>query len=457
MVDLAIKIAAFLAAILVLVTVHEFGHFWVARRLGVKVLRFSVGFGRPLLRWQRARDPTEYVIAAIPLGGYIKMLDEREEPVPATERHLAFNRQRLWKRSAIVAAGPVFNLLFAVLLYWGLLIAGESGLCPEVGTVAPQTPASAAGFRPGDEVLEAAGRETPTWSSVWFAILAGTLDGEDVIVRVRDADGEEHARVLDGSRLAEVDPGRGFLDAIGLARASPPIPPVIGEVVDGDPAAVAGIRTGDRVLAVDGEPIEDWQALTEMVQQRPGETVRFAVERDGRTLELTVQPRAVATDDGEIGRIGAGVQVDDALWAEHQVTVRYGPLEALSKASQRVFDVSVLTVRIIGRMLVGSASVENISSPIGIADTAGKTATYGADAFIQFLALLSVSLGLVNLLPIPILDGGHLLYFAIEGVTGRPLSEAAQQQGQRLGLVLLLSLMTLAFYVDIARLLGQSA
>ena len=454
MVDLAIKIAAFLAAILVLVTVHEFGHFWVARRLGVKVLRFSVGFGRPLLRWRRAHDPTEYVIAAIPLGGYIKMLDEREEPVPPGEQRFAFNRQRLWKRSAIVAAGPVFNLLFAVLLYWGLLMAGESGLRPEVGTVVPQTPAAAAGFRPGDEVFGAAGRETPTWSSVWFAILAGTLDGDDVVVRVRDADGEEHARVLDGPRLAEIDPGRGFLDAIGLVRASPAIPPVIGEVVDGEPAAVAGIRTGDRVLAVDGEPIEEWQDLIEAVQQRPGETARFELERDGRTLELSVQPQAVASDDGEIGRIGAGVQVEDALWAEHEVTVRYGPLEALSAASQRVIDVSVLTVRIIGRMLVGSASVENISSPIGIADTAGKTARYGADAFVQFLALLSVSLGLLNLLPIPILDGGHLLYFAIEGVTGRPLSEAVQQQGQRLGLVLLLSLMTLAFYVDIARLLG---
>ncbi|MCF7989673.1 MAG: RIP metalloprotease RseP [Thiohalocapsa sp.] len=453
--DLAIKLGAFLAAILVLVTIHEYGHFWVARKLGVKVLRFSIGFGRPLLTWRPKSDDTEYMLAAIPLGGYVKMLDEREEEVEPAQRHLAFNNQKLWKRSAIVAAGPLANFLFAILVYWGILVAGESGIRPEVGTVAPESIAAEAEFRPGDMVQSVDGRETPTWGGFWFALLSASLDGDDVPVAVRTADGDSALRIVSGERLAALDPGRGFLGEVGLRSASPVVPPVIGQIVDGEPAAAAGLREGDRIIAIDGKPIEEWSSLVEAVQAHPGETLSFSLERGAEDLELAVTPASLMGDqDQAVGRIGAGPAVPDALFEPYRITVVYGPLEALGESLYRVGDLSVLTLRIIGRMLIGAASVENLSSPIGIADTAGKTASFGVEPFVKFLALLSISLGLLNLLPIPVLDGGHLLYFAIEGVTGKPLSEAAQAFGQRIGLAMILSLMTLAFYVDIARMLG---
>jgi len=454
MLELLLKLGAFLVAIIVLVTVHEFGHFWVARKLGVKVLRFSIGFGRPLLTWHRRDDPTEYMLAAIPLGGYVKMLDEREEPVAESDLGWAFNRQTLWKRAAIVAAGPAFNFVFALLLYWLLFMAGQSGLKPEIGEVPPNSIAAKAGFEAGDVVLEVGDRPTPTWSAVWMATLSEGISGNDLAIRVQRPEGGEQVHVLDGGLLATLEPGRGFLDAVGLQRASPPIPPVIGEVIEGEPAFDAGLETGDRVLRIDGVAIDDWQQFVEVVQANPGEMLELRIERDGSEQTLDIRPAAVAAEGGETGRIGAGVRYPDELWAEQEVWVRYGPLDAAGQAAQRVVDVSVLTLQIVGKMLIGAASVENISSPIGIANAAGQTASYGLASFTQFLALLSVSLGLINLFPIPVLDGGHLLYFAIEGVIGRPLSETVQQQGQRVGIVLLISLMTLAFYVDIARLLG---
>ncbi|MBK5930853.1 RIP metalloprotease RseP [Halochromatium salexigens] len=454
MLDLLLKLSAFLVAILVLVTVHEFGHFWVARRLGVKVLRFSIGFGRALLSWRRRDDPTEYVLAAIPLGGYVKMLDEREEPVPEAELHLAFNRQRLWVRSAIVMAGPAFNFLLALVLYWLLFMAGQSGLTPEIGEVPPQSIAADAGFEPGDRVLAVGDRPTPTWSAVWLATLSEGIGGEDLGIRVQRPDGSEQMRVLAGDRLAELEPGQGFLDAIGLQRVSPAIPAVIGEVVPGQPAAEAGLETGDHILAIDGVEIDDWQHLVSIVQAHPDERLRVTLARDGERVLLDLHPRAVEVEGETSGRIGAGVEYPDEIWADQEVWVRYGPIDAVLEAGRRVVDVSMLTLRIVGKMLVGTASVENISSPIGIANAAGETASYGLASFVQFLALLSVSLGLINLFPIPVLDGGHLLYFAIEGVLGRPLSEAVQEQGQRVGIALLIALMTFAFYVDLAKLLG---
>ncbi|MEA3639414.1 MAG: RIP metalloprotease RseP [Lamprobacter sp.] len=454
MLDLLLKLGAFLVAIIVLVTVHEFGHFWVARRLGVKVLRFSIGFGRPLLTWRRRADPTEYVIAAIPAGGYVKMLDEREEPVPEAELGQAFNRQRLWVRSAIVVAGPAFNFLFAFLLYWLLFMAGESGLKPEIGEVVPQSIAADAGFESGDLVLAVEDRPTPTWSAVWLSTLAEGIGGDDLSIRVQRPDGSERVRVLDGGRLAGIEPSQGFLDAIGLQRASPRIPAVIGELIPGEPAAEAGLEVGDRVLQIDGAEVSDWQTLVEAVQTRPDHVLRLTIERGAERMTLSIRPRLVEAQGQVSGRIGAGVLYPEDLLAEQEVWVNYGPIDAAAQAGRRVVDVSVLTLQIVGKMLIGTASVENISSPIGIANAAGQTASYGVASFVQFLALLSLSLGLINLFPIPVLDGGHLLYFAIEGVIGRPLSEGVQQQGQRIGIALLVSLMALAFYVDITRFLN---
>ncbi len=310
----------------------------------------------------------------------------------------------------------------------------RAGLRPEVGTVTPDSIAAEAQFQPGDLVQSVDGRETPLWGSVWFALLSASLDADDVDVRVVTADGQEAVRIIPGERLGALDPGRGFLGMLGLQSASPDIPPVIGELVPEQPAVRAGLLTGDRVLAVDGIGVETWLDLVQAVRDAPDTELRLDVERAGRVVDIRLTPLSIESDDGQrVGRIGAGPDVPDDLFEPYELTVRYGPIEALAEASRRVADLSVLTLRIIGRMLIGTASVENLSSPIGIADAAGKTASFGVEPFVKFLALLSVSLGLLNLLPIPVLDGGHLLYFAIEAVTGKPLSEDAQALGQRIG------------------------
>ena len=452
--DLLFTAVSFIVALAILIAVHEFGHFWVARKLGVKVLRFSIGFGRPLLRRVSPSDGTEYVLAAIPLGGYVKMLDEREEAVPARERHLAFNRQKLWKRFAIVVAGPLFNFLFAIFAYWAIFVTGDVGTRALVGEVAPQSIAAKARFAPGDELLEVADRPTPTWESAVFALMAEVLDGEDLPVRVRDEGGLELVRVLDGDALAALPDDPAILSNLGLSPARPTLPAMIGELTPGDPAAEAGLQSGDLIMAADGKEITGWRDLVEAVQARAGQPLRLEVERDSERLHIDLVPRAVRVGDREVGRIGAAAQVPRGLLDEYRAEVRLGPVTAVGAAVAKTADMSVLMLRMIGRMLVGKASVENLSGPITIAETAGKTASYGLVYFVKFLAVVSISLGVLNLLPIPILDGGHLLFFAIEAIKGSPLSEYAQMQGQRVGLALLAALMTLAFYVDISRLLG---
>nr|WP_207787601.1 RIP metalloprotease RseP [Candidatus Thiosymbion oneisti] len=452
--ELLYTVGWFIVALAILIAVHEFGHFWAARKLGVKVLRFSIGFGRPLLRYVSPRDGTEYVLAAIPLGGYVKMLDEQEGSVPEAEQHLAFNRQLLWKRFVIVTAGPFFNFLFAVLAYWAIFVAGDVGTRAVVGTVAPGSIAAEARFAPGDELLAVANRPTLTWEAAVFALMAEVLNGEDLAVRVRDESGLELVRVLNGDALAGLPDDPALLSNLGLSPMRPLLPARIGELTPGDPAAQAGLRPGDQVRRVNGESIAHWGDLVEAVQAHPGQPLRLEVERGSERHELLVIPRAVQLDGREIGRIGAAAQISPHLFDEYRTEVRLGPVAALSAAIGKTADMSLLMLRVIGRMLSGKASVENLGGPISIAETAGKTASYGLGYFIKFLAVVSVSLGVLNLLPIPLLDGGHLLYFAIEAIKGSPLSEQAQLQGQRVGLALLAALMTLAFYVDISRLLG---
>jgi regulator of sigma E protease len=455
MIDLLLKLGAFLVAIAILIAVHEFGHFWVARRLGVKVLRFSLGFGQPLLTWHRRGDETEYVIATWPIGGYVKMVDEREEDVvdPA-DLPRAFNRQALWKRSAIVVAGPLANFLFAFVVYWLVLMAGESGLRAEVGEVMPESIAASAGFAPGDQIERVGERATPTWSAVWFALLQGAFAGEDVLVRVADASGQPQDRWLPSEALAPLDPSRGFLSSVGLVGPRPVLAPVIGDLVPGQPALQAGLQRGDRITAINGEPMHRWDDLVETVRAHPGQPLALQVERGANTLEITLVPATLTEGEATFGRIGAGPLVPEDLHDDRAIVVRLGPLAAAHGAITRILDVSVLSLRIIGRMLTGRASVENLSSPIGIADAAGRTAQFGFEPFVKFLALLSVSLGLLNLMPVPVLDGGHLLFFAVEGIIRRPLPDAVMEQGQRLGIALLVGLMTLAFYVDLSRYLG---
>ncbi|MGQ9831506.1 MAG: RIP metalloprotease RseP [Thermochromatium sp.] len=455
--DILFTLLSFLVALAILITVHEFGHFWVARRLGVKVLRFSIGFGRPLLSRRLGADQTEYVLAAIPLGGYVKMLDEHEseEPISADEVERAFNRQALWKRSAIVVAGPLFNLLFAVLAYWAIFMIGDTGLRPIIGAVEPESIAAESGFRPGDELLAVGERPTQSWESALLALTVAAMDGNDLIVRVRDETGEIRDRLIRRESIAGLNEEPDLLARLGVTPRRPVIPPVIGEVLPGEPAEQAGLKVGDRVIAIDGTPIDSWRALVELVRERPEQRLMVEIERPGIGLQrIELMPRATNADGRTVGRIGAGVKAREDLMEDYLVRVSYGPIEALGLAVGKTYEMSALMLRLMGRMLIGEASIHNLSGPISIAETAGRTASDGLDAFVKFLAIVSLSLAIINLLPIPVLDGGHLLFHLIEWIKGSPLSEEAMVQGQRIGFLLLAALMTLAFYVDLSRLLG---
>ncbi|HEY5789430.1 MAG TPA: RIP metalloprotease RseP [Gammaproteobacteria bacterium] len=445
---------AFIVAIGLLISVHEFGHFWVARRLGVKVLRFSIGFGKPLWSRRGQVDGTEYVVAAIPLGGYVKMLDEREGEVPAAELPRAFNRQTLGVRSAIVVAGPLFNLLFAVVAYWVLYVAGIDGLRPVVGQVAPDSVAALGGVRDGDEILAVDGRGTPTWEAVGFALMHGLVSAERTPLTVRDADGRETELVLetpDGHRLIE---GGALLQNLGLTPWQPRLPAVVERVVAGGAAERAGLQAGDLVVQADGEAIADWGAWVRFVRERPAVTFPVTVERAGARVELELTPESVGEGAAASGRIGAQARVPEDLFEGMHAEFRLGPLDAAGEALRKTWEMGGLMLRMLGKMVIGEASLQNINGPLSIAEYAGRTASIGLAPFLTFLAVISISLGVLNLLPVPLLDGGHLLYYLIELVKGSPVSEHVEILGQRIGIALLLLLMGLAFYNDLVRLFG---
>ena len=452
--NVAISALAFVVALGLLVAIHEFGHFWVARRVGVKVLRYSVGFGRALYTRRGGADDTEFVLAAIPLGGYVKMLDEREAPVAEGERHRAFNAQPLWARTAVVVAGPLANFLLAILAYWLVLTMGISGVAPLIGAPTPDSAAARAGFVEEDRIVAVDGEPTATWSEARIALLESSLGVEDPLeITVETAGGERLVRRLEVSQDDMLKADGDAVGELGFRAWWPDVEPVVGEVLDGGAAARAGLREGDRVLAVDGEPIDSWRAFVAAVQPAAGTELELGLLRDGRTLAVAIVPDAVELGEGRtIGRIGVTETQSGALAERTRVVVREGPIAALGGALERTWDMSVLTVRMLGKLLLGQASLDNISGPISIAQIAGQTASVGLDHYINFIALISISLGVLNLLPIPILDGGHLLYFAAEAVRGKPLSERAQLLGQQLGILLLGALMFLAFYNDIWRL-----
>lgn len=443
----------FVLALGVLVTVHEFGHFWVARTLDVKVLRFSIGFGQPLILWRSRADETEYVVAALPLGGYVKMLDETEGEVAPQETHRAFNRQSLGKRFAIVFAGPFFNFIFAVLAYWLMFMLGVTGVKPVIGDVDPGSVASNAGLRAGDEIVAVEGERTPTWEATILAMLPKVLDHEPVQIAVQDRRQSRRQVTLEvRGKGIELDQGNMLRD-LGIRPFRLDIPAVIGKVIPGSPAERAGLRPGDKVLSADGNPIRDWEEWVRYVRKKPEAVIKTQVQRGPDVLLLDVRPdKAGGAAGGEvIGHIGASVQVSAA--SESQLGVmRYPPLQALGAGLKKTWDMGSLTVHLLAKMVVGQASWQNISGPISIAQYAGQAASIGLTTFLAFLAVISVSLGVLNLLPIPVLDGGHLLYYGIEFFKGSPLSDQAQLLGQRIGIALLLALMGIAFYNDLARL-----
>ena len=454
--DFLYSVIAFIVALGMLVTVHEFGHFWVARRLGIKVLTFSVGFGRALWSRRSGRDETEFVVAMIPLGGYVRMLDESEGAVAAHERHRAFNRQSLSKRVAVVVAGPAFNFLFAIVAYWCMYMVGVDGLRPIVDEVVPGSVASRAGFHSGDEVRSVRDDDVGTWQSAVQAIISASLDEEAIGIEVVDVSGRRRERVVDPGALAPDDLTRGrFFERFGLAPARPDLPSVIGRVESGGPAQRDGLRAGDRVVRAAGESIDGWSQWVRIVRGHPGRTFTVEVERDGAGIEIHLTPDVEETADGtRFGRIGAAAHAPEMLVERFYVSERYDPWSALIKGVGKTVEISGLTLRMMWKMVLMEVSLENLSGPIGIAEYAGASARFGLARFLEFLGIVSVSLGILNLLPIPLLDGGHLLYYALEFVRGRPVSDAARFVGQRLGIALLVGLMGLALYNDLARLLG---
>jgi len=449
------KLLAFTVAIGLLVSVHEFGHFWVARRLGVRVLRFSIGFGRPLWRRQSSPREPEYVIAAIPLGGYVKMLDEREGPVEQAELPRAFNRQSLPVRTAIVIAGPLANLLFAILAFWLVFMLGETGIRPLVGAVAPGSPAAVARIAPGDEIQSVNASPTPTWNHVLQSLAKASFSSERIVIAGTGRDGLDFERQMPVEAIGDLAENGDILDRLGITPERPHVPPVFGEVLPGEPAAQAGIQADDRIIRADQTAIGDWAAWVDYVQARPGRPITLLLERDGQRLQLQLIPASRETGGEPIGRIGAlNKPLPESELARYRVEYRLGPVAAITSAADRTLEYSWLTLKVIGRILSGQASVKNLSGPLSIADAAGKTASYGLVYFLKFLAVVSISLGVLNLLPVPVLDGGHLMFFLIEAIRGGPLPEPWLEQGQRIGLAILAALMALALYVDLTRFFG---
>ncbi|MDM4770946.1 RIP metalloprotease RseP [Solimonas sp. SE-A11] len=449
--DIVWSIGGFILAIGILVAFHEFGHYWVARRCGVKVLRFSIGFGRRI--WSRtSRDGVEWTLSAIPLGGYVKMLDEREGPVPAELRGQAFNNATVGKRFLIVAAGPVFNFLLAIAFYWLVLMLGIQSIKPMIAAPAEKSAAALAGLREGEQVIEVDGEATPTWIDLRTELLDQALGGGILPLRVQAADGSQRSVQLDLGQV-RVDPEYVFAD-LGLEPYEPPIPPVVARLVPGGSAEAAGLKAGDHIVSLDGQPISDRKQMIAWLSARPEQVVKVGVHRGSETLELPAIVTRVEEGGRVIGRIGVEIAASPDLWQDLRAESRRGPLEAVPGAVEQTWRMSALTLKMLWRMVLGDVSVKNVSGPIQIAQVAGYSAQVGLVSFLSFLAVVSVSLGVLNLLPVPLLDGGHLLFYGIEAIKGSPLSERAQEAGQRVGLTFLVMLMGLAFYNDVMRLLN---
>ncbi len=449
-------LVAFVVALGVLIVFHELGHYAVARLCGVKVLRFSVGFGAPVWSRTLGRDRTQWAVALIPLGGYVKMLDEREGPVAPAEVHRAFNRQSVWRRIAIVAAGPVANFLLALVLYWALLVHGIPGVRPVVDEPPPGSLAHAARFEAGDILTAVDGTPVRTWQDLRWRLLEKALAHSNAEVRVETDGGETRMRNLDLSGLSSDDLDANFLREVGLSSYKPPLPAVIGQVLPGSVASEASLAEGDEILSAAGTEVVRWDQFVDAVRSRPDQVVELEILRGGVVRTVTLTPEGRSENGRQVGRIGVGPRLDEAAARRYSVEVSYGPLEALYEASVRTWEVSIFTLRMLWKMVRGEVSLKNLSGPITIADYAGQSAKMGWLAYVSFLAIISISLGVLNLLPVPLLDGGHLMYYAVEVLKGSPVSERTLEIGQRVGMAVLFSLMAFAIFNDINRLVGGS-
>ncbi len=448
------KVLAFIVALGVLILVHEYGHYLAARLCNVKVLRFSVGFGRSLATWRLGRDATEWTIAAIPFGGYVKMLDEREAPVDSMDLHRAFNRQSVGRRFLIVIAGPLFNFLFAIAVYAGLYMHGLPEARPVLAAPAAGTLAQFAGFNAGDTVRSIEGEPIATWQELRWRVLQGALQRETLRFEIASTRGDLSMQVLDLRGFPSEEVESDTLARIGLRLYRPQLEPVIERVIAGGAADRAGLLPGDRVIRAGAVPIATWERLVQAIRERPDAILPMVVERGDSRLEIEVATDGVTENGVRIGRIGVAPRIPAEDAERIVIRVSHGPLDSIAKAVVKTWDISIFSLKMLGKMLLGEVSWKHLSGPVTIADYAGQSAQMGWLSFATFLALISISLGVLNLLPIPLLDGGHLLYYAVEIVKGSPVSERAMEFGQRVGLALLFVIMAFALYNDLNRVLS---
>ena len=455
MISVLTSILAFAAAIGILVTIHEFGHYLVARLCGVKVLRFSVGFGKPIWSVYAGKDKIEYALAAIPLGGYVKMLDEREGEVPQQDLPRAFNRQNVIKRFAIVLAGPAFNFLFAIVAYSIMFVSGVNGVKPYVDVTDPTSIAHSAGIHSQDLILSVNGVKTPSWQKARLTMMQQAVSGGDLKLQVQGRDLQIRdvdlkVASLDFLKHEKTD----LLDQLGIRMWRPALPPVVDEVIVGGAAQAAGVKAKDKIVSLDGEKITNVRQWVDKIRANPGHSMKLVVERNHHPVTLTITPRKKSDDGKIIGFIGVRnvVVMPPQLRQKLMVVEKYGLGDAFVESLRKTWDMSALTFQVLAKLVTGEASVKNLSGPITIAKYAGISAHLGAEQFFAFLAIISISLGVLNLLPVPMLDGGHLMYYVIEMVKGSPVSEGMEALGQRIGMALLLLLMTVAIYNDVLRL-----
>jgi regulator of sigma E protease len=443
---------AFLVAIVVLVLIHELGHYWVARLCKVKVLKFSLGFGKAIYVKRFAGGETEWVVSMIPIGGYVKMLDEREGDVAPEELARAFNRQPVLQRMAIVVAGPVANLLLAIVLYFALFIHGVPGVKPILGKVQPATPAATAQLHAQDTIMSINGQATPSWQEVRWSLLDLILQQRPANLELRTTEGVSIFRILETSTLTAADLDGDFIQKLGLYPYQPPIFPFVDKLTKGGAAEKAGLQTKDKIMRVNGQSIPLWDDFVSVVRSHPGSKLNIEVERSGSILSLNITPESISDGGKQIGRIGAAPLIDRAAFDKLMTEVHYSPLAAVKEAVRKTWETSAVSVKMMWKMVLGEVSLKNLSGPISIADYAGQSAHMGLGPYLDFLALISISLGVLNLLPIPLLDGGHLLYYTVELIKGSPVSEKIWDAGQNIGIALLATMMAFALYNDISRL-----